>query len=467
MKKTFSLFIILIFTCLQTIISQPWHYDFGTGTGTFTTSGVSTTFLPSPPTDSVRIRLGSAGGSFNLENQLIPFGENTYLRIAAPTSTSVNKFSVYKYAAAKSFTIRFKVRFGSSSGANNVTAGNFYFFSGLGACFYDNSQFSGAQIFSGLRFVFGASGAITTNYRNSSSWVSTGITGTPFIQGQSFTVEIYGNNSTGPLVYDYGTPQSVAANKWDLWVDGVLVGDDLSKAQLGNDVNIDSWMFYGENSPGNAANIFLDEFDYVNDIAGTPLPVTLGSFELSAYGRTAVLRWNTLTELNNSGFAIERAAIENNTTVYWQNIGFVSGSGTTNEPKNYYYHDNNLKTGTYKYRLKQLDYNGNFEYFTPANTEYAVIAEPVAFTLGQNYPNPSNPVSKIDYQLPFDAHVQLAVYDITGKVVKELINEDQSADYHSVVFDGSNLASGVYFYRISVSAAKGSFEKSMKMLLVK
>ena len=467
MKKTFSLFIILIFTGLQTIISQPWHYDFGTGTGSFTTSGISTTFLPSPPTDSVRIRLGSAGGSFNLENQVIPFGADTYLRIAAPTSTSVNKFSVYKYTPGKSFTIRFKVRLGSSSGANTATAGNFYFFSGLGACFYDNSQFSGAQIFSGLRFVFGASGAITTSYRSAGSWVTTGLSGTPFVQGQDFTVEIYGNNSTGPLAYDHGTAQSVAPNKWDLWVDGILVGDDLAKAQLGNDVNIDSWMFYGENSPGNAANIFLDEFDYLNDIAGTPLPVTLGSFNISGFGRTALLNWSTLNEINNSGFEVERKTLEANISGDWEKTGFVQGNGTTNEPRHYSFSDNGLNAGKYKYRIKQIDFNGNFEYFTPSNSEYVVIAEPKEFSVSQNYPNPSNPVSKIDYQLPFAGKVNLTVYDITGSSVKELVNGLQTADYHSVTFDGSSLASGVYFYRISLSSSVGTFSRTMKMIIVK
>lgn len=467
MKKAFTLFVLFFIITCTNIFAQPWHYDLGTGTGTFTTIGASTTFLPSPPTDSVRVRLGSAGGSFNLENQIIPFGSGSYLRIVAPTTTSVNKFSVYKYTPGKTFTMRFKVRLGSSTGSNTVTGGNFYFFSGSGASLYDNSQFSGAQIFTGLRFVFGSSGAITTSFRSSGSWVTTGISGTPFQQGEDFIVEIYGNNSTGPLAYTYDTPQSVAANKWDLWVNGILVGDDLNKAQLGNDVNIDSWMFYGENSPGNAANIFLDEFDYHNDLAGTPLPVTLGAFTLNSFGRTALLSWSTLNEINNSGFQIERSEIGSSTSAQWHKTGFVPGCGTINEPKEYQYQDNKLKAGKFRYRLKQVDYNGNFEYFYPSNSESVTIAEPREFGLYQNYPNPSNPVSRIDYQLPYGGIVNLTVFDITGKAVKELVNGYQDADYHTALFDGSNISSGIYFYRITLSSGSETLNKTMKMVLVK
>lgn len=467
MQKAFSLFILLIVINLQSIHSQPWHYDFGTTTGVYSTSGVSTTFLPAPPTDSVRIRIGTTGGSFNLENQIIPFGQDSYLRIAAPTSTSVNKFSVYNYVPGKTFTIRFKVRFGSSTGANTVGSGSFYFFAGDGACFSDNSQFTGAQIFSGFRFTLGASGAVTTSFRSGVSWTTTGISGTPFQQAFDYDVEIYGNNSTGTLSYNYGSEQNIASNKWDVWVNGILVGDDLAKAQLGNDVNIDSWMFYGESSTGNAANIFLDEFYYQNSIAESPLPVTLSGFVISVYGRSAELNWSTSSEINNSGFDIERSLVGVNNTENWQKIHFENGFGNTAEVKNYRYTDLDLRSGNYKYRLKQIDYNGNYEYFNPANTEYITIVKPSKFTMSQNYPNPSNPITKIDYQIPYAGMVNITIYDVTGKTVKVLFDGYQTADYHTVIFDGSNLSSGIYFYRINGRTKDLQFAKTMKMVLIK
>ncbi|HWA06317.1 MAG TPA: T9SS type A sorting domain-containing protein, partial [Ignavibacteria bacterium] len=143
------------------------------------------------------------------------------------------------------------------------------------------------------------------------------------------------------------------------------------------------------------------------------------------------------------------------------------GSGTVNETRNYEYQDNRLKAGMYKYRLKQVDYNGNFEYFYPANTESVTIAQPVEFSLSQNYPNPSNPLSKIDYELPLAGHVNLTVFDVTGKAVKELVNGYQNADFHSALFDGSSISSGIYFYRITLTTDNAAISRTMKMVLVK
>ncbi len=95
---------------------------------------------------------------------------------------------------------------------------------------------------------------------------------------------------------------------------------------------------------------------------------------------------------------------------------------------------------------------------------------PTEFMITQNYPNPFNPVTIIRYGLPEDTKVQLKVYDILGKEVAELVNEDKSAGYYEVEFNGSNLpaarqglSSGVYFYRIQA----GSFVDAKKMILMK
>ncbi len=83
--------------------------------------------------------------------------------------------------------------------------------------------------------------------------------------------------------------------------------------------------------------------------------------------------------------------------------------------------------------------------------------------LYQNYPNPFNPSTKIKYQLPQDSEVQLVMYDMLGREVKEIINQYQSAGYYELSFDGSNLPSGMYIYKITT----GEFTASKKMLLVK
>ena len=221
------------------------------------------------------------------------FGSDAELRIVAPTGGSVNKFSIYDYAGSPLFTLRFNIRFGASDGSSTgATSGTWYLFAGDGANYSDNGGFAGAQAFTGLRFVFGAGGAITTNARVVNAWTATGITGTPFSQGINYTVDIYGNNGLVTEFYNYSGVQTVAVNTVDIWVNGVLVANDLGKAQLPDNNNIDSWMFYSENSIGNVANIFLDDLYYTNELSDDPLPVELTSFSATTIGKDVKLSWN-------------------------------------------------------------------------------------------------------------------------------------------------------------------------------
>jgi hypothetical protein len=475
MKRLLLVFTISLSAFIYKTYSQPWNYNLGTVTGTFSTSGgVSTTFLPAPPIGNTRIRVSTTGGSFNLEDQSISFGENVYLRIVAPYSGAVNKFSLYDYTPSKTFTLRFNVRFGASDGSGTAASGIWYLIIGDGATFSDNNGFAGLQTFNALRFTFGASGAITTNLRVGSNWVATGITGTPFAQATNYSVEIYCNNSTSTQYYNHGDLQTVAPDKWDFWVDGVLVGNDLGKALMLNDLNIDSWMFYGESSIGNVANIFLDDFYFQNSIAGDPLPVHISSFNASNESlRDVVLTWVTEDEINNAGFDVERRSVRNSAgsgeSSYspWQKICFIQGYGTTFESHFYNLTDYKLNTGKYEYRLKQLDNNGNFEYFNLQNPAIVEIGTPVSAEIGQNYPNPSNPKCRIDYQLPYAAEVSIKVFDITGREVITLVNEHKTEGYYTTEFDGTGLATGIYFYRTIFEGNNEKFSSTKKMIIVK
>ena len=88
---------------------------------------------------------------------------------------------------------------------------------------------------------------------------------------------------------------------------------------------------------------------------------------------------------------------------------------------------------------------------------------PKEFKLEQNFPNPFNPTTTIQYQLPAEARVTLKVYDILGSEVATLVNEVQEAGYKEVQFNGSNYASGMYIYRLT----SGNFSSIKKMMLVK
>lgn len=193
------------------------------------------------------------------------------------------------------------------------------------------------------------------------------------------------------------------------------------------------------------------------------LPVNLTSFISNVNGRNVDLIWSVSSEQNNSGFDIERKSSDENNE--WLKIGFVNGRGTTNEPASYTFKDTDLNAGKYQYRLKQTDFNGNFEYFNLSNE--VIIGVPNKFELSQNYPNPFNPSTKINFNLPVDGKVSLKLFDISGREVMTLLNETKSAGYYTVNFNGANLSSGIYFYRISVDGNGSSFISTKKMTLIK
>ncbi|MBK9332036.1 MAG: T9SS type A sorting domain-containing protein [Ignavibacteria bacterium] len=186
------------------------------------------------------------------------------------------------------------------------------------------------------------------------------------------------------------------------------------------------------------------------------LPVELSSFVSVISNNNVTLNWSTASETNNSGFDIER-----NSNGQWSKIGNVTGNGTTPISNNYSFTDRNLTSGIYNYRLKQIDFNGNFEYFN-LNSEVN-IGVPAKFELSQNYPNPFNPSTQINYNLPVDGKVSLRLFDMSGKEISTIVNEVKTAGYYSVSFNAGNLPSGVYFYSIEAN----DFSAVKKMMLVK
>ncbi|MBS1494682.1 MAG: choice-of-anchor J domain-containing protein [Bacteroidetes bacterium] len=201
--------------------------------------------------------------------------------------------------------------------------------------------------------------------------------------------------------------------------------------------------------------------NYVENNGGQ-LPVELASFTSSIDNRKVTLNWSTTNEENNAGFEIERKLTS---ATVWTTAGHVNGAGNSNTVRSYSFSDNNLSTGKYNYRLKQVDFNGNFKYYDLANE--VNIGVPNKFNLAQNYPNPFNPTTNINYDLPFDSKVAIKIFDITGREVASIVNQVQPAGFYSVNFNASVLSSGVYFYQINADGGNQNFVKTMKMMLVK
>ncbi len=195
------------------------------------------------------------------------------------------------------------------------------------------------------------------------------------------------------------------------------------------------------------------------------IPVELTSFTAQAVNGSVNLNWQTATEINNKGFEIQRSEIRDHKSE-WQSIGFIQGNGTATKPHSYSYADNNVKTGTYSYRLKQIDFNGSFEYSKEVNV--IVKNVPAEFTLSQNYPNPFNPSTRISFALPVDAGVKITIYNSLGQEVTRIVNNDFTAGNHDVNFNAANLSSGLYFYVLQANGVDGSsFTSTKKMMLLK
>lgn len=253
--------------------SQPWTYDFGTGTGTpsgvFTSTTASTTYLPAPSSGggTARVRVGTNPGSISLINPgLASLGSGSELQIVSNTgSASTTKFSIHDYTAAKIGYIKFKIAF--SGGTNGV----YQFALGDGATFSDNNALATAQIFAGIQWTFGASNTITYRVLNSATYGTTGITNstTQFVQSTSivYSIEVYANNNTTSSIYNRsGTNYTINSGTWDLWIDGTRVGTNLARGGIANDVNLDSYAFNHQSSVTSPGTLYLDDFEYSNTL---------------------------------------------------------------------------------------------------------------------------------------------------------------------------------------------------------
>ena len=191
-------------------------------------------------------------------------------------------------------------------------------------------------------------------------------------------------------------------------------------------------------------------------VNGSPMPVELSSFSAVILEDGIKLKWRTETEVSNYGFEILRQ--DQNDT--WSLLGFVDGHGNTNSPKEYEFIDDNVLSGIYSYRLKQVDNDGTYEFSKVIEID---VDAPLGYKLSQNYPNPFNPTTTINFNLPESEVVKIVVYDILGTAVKTLVDEFKEAGIHTINFNASEFASGTYIYRIETS----NYIDIKKMLLIK
>jgi hypothetical protein len=221
-------------------------------------------------------------------------------------------------------------------------------------------------------------------------------------------------------------------------------------------------------------NLF-SEFAIGSETGDNPLPVELQDFYAEVVHGGIELHWITASELDNAGFKVYR---KDGDLPGFQNLeGLIQGAGTTSEPQEYSFTDNNVQPDVlYTYQIADVEEGTNKETLHPAitimATKEALQAKeiPEAFALHANYPNPFNPTTTIEFDVPVGTYnyTSLRIYDVSGKLVKTLIDEPMEPGYHSVIWDGKDddgksVNSGVYIYKMTTE----SYHKTRRCILLK
>ena len=356
---------------------------------------------------------------------------------------------------------------------------------------YNGTTYAGISVGALTKNGFTSSSS-TGNYRGS-NWPTGATTGSDVFSGSvdlakyiAFTISAQsgyrftissitfgvGRSSTGPRQSEWrGSSDSYASvltnytalNASVTNSSGILQTPDANSGYTGNTLTISSgytdvttsaeFRYYMLNSEAVAGTGGLQGNITITGTFDVSLPVELVSFTAVAKGKNVELLWNTATEKNNRGFDVEK-----NVNGAWTKIGFVAGAGNSNAPKSYAYTDASAK-GASEYRLKQIDNDGAFTYSAVVNASAPLTA--ADYQLGQNYPNPFNPTTMIRFAMAAQEHVSLTVYNALGQEVASLFNGvAQPNQMYELPFNGSNLASGTYFYALR-SASRNEVRKML------
>lgn len=361
----------------------------------------------------------------------------------------------------------------------------------IGYASYDNTPYAGEVILYSNTLQTSFNYAVANNYDliiRSTSGLSTGLRLAPDYPtvelvmpagSNVYTQVFFGDVLTSPVVITgAGEDSNQTGYKLEFYSEDPITGTSLSSyangfvagqlAYIANTINVS---FDSARTLARLKGTENGEWDFYNGfgevqpgiILTDPLPVELTSFTAKLIGKNVRLSWQTSTEINNFGFEVER--FENSD---WVKIGFVNGNGNSNSPKDYSFIDDKVKTdGTIKYRLKQIDNDGQFEY----SDVISVTFSPNEFELFQNYPNPFNPSTSISWNSKVDGEVTIKIFDILGNEITTLLNEFEEAGNHKIDFNtsnlNSNLASGVYIYQIEIKNSQLLFTTNKKMTFIK
>ncbi|MBK9672218.1 MAG: T9SS type A sorting domain-containing protein [Bacteroidetes bacterium] len=190
----------------------------------------------------------------------------------------------------------------------------------------------------------------------------------------------------------------------------------------------------------NSAGVAIDDFQ-ISGTSNDPLPVQYLNFSGIAAEASNLLSWSTASESNNAGFEIERSV----SGFDWEKIAFVKGAGNSSETKRYNFSDIQPSSNTCYYRLKQVDYNGQYAYsktiLITRNTEQNIYLEQV-------FPNPTNGILNLHFNKYTEKDIALIVYDMHGKALIQKVLEAGQLNF-IIDLTSDQLAKGTYLLHLN------------------
>ncbi|MDX1438861.1 MAG: M43 family zinc metalloprotease [Rubricoccaceae bacterium] len=196
-------------------------------------------------------------------------------------------------------------------------------------------------------------------------------------------------------------------------------------------------------TPGQADRMAAQMAAFRPTMWDNKVPVELTSFNATVDGSDVTLDWVTASETNNAGFDVQ---LRPEGEAEYRSVGFVEGHGTTTEAQVYSYTVDGLRAGAYTFRLKQIDFDGAFEYSPEIE---AFVSVPGGYVLESAYPNPFNPEATFRFGVRTSQSVTVELVDMLGRSVGQLYSGTPEANVMQTVrIDGSSLTSGVYLIRV-------------------
>lgn len=226
------------------------------------------------------------------------------------------------------------------------------------------------------------------------------------------------------------------------------------------------YIYYGDSEMHTVASVPFDSHDFrtfrVSEMRGTP--VELAAFAADAVPGVIKISWTTQSETDNFGFDLFRSTSPHGDKTRL-NEKMIEGAGNSQVRNDYYFEDRDIQDKTvYYYWLTDIAFDGKVTYHGPRSA--MAVAKPEDYDLDQNYPNPFNPSTSISYTLRDNGMVRLAIYNIRGQLVRNLVQQNQMAGQYSIEWDGRDemgliVPSGTYLYSLETNDFKATRRMTM------